>query len=71
MNNSKKLALSKETLRSLDDQDLTDVVGGGGSRGREGGGGHNNNNNNSFGCSGICVSYECNSGICSGVLCFV
>jgi hypothetical protein len=68
MNNSKKLALSKETLRSLDDQDLTDVVGGGGSRGREGGGG---NNNNSFGCSGICVSYECNSGICSGVLCFV
>ena len=69
MNNSKKLAMSKETLRSLDDQDLTDVVGGGGSRGREGGGGHNNNN--SFGCSGICVSYECNSGICSGVLCFV
>jgi hypothetical protein len=69
MNNSKKLALSKETLRSLDDQDLTDVVGGGGSRGREDGGGHNNNN--SFGCSGICVSYECNSGICSGVLCFV
>jgi hypothetical protein len=67
MNNSKKLALSKETLRSLDDQDLTDVVGGGGSRGKEGGGG----NNNSFGCSGICVSYECNSGICSGVLCFV
>jgi len=68
MNNSKKLALSKETLRSLDDQDLTDVVGGG-SRGREGGGGHNNNN--SFGCSGICVSFECNSGVCSGLLCFV
>jgi hypothetical protein len=66
MNNSKKLALSKETLRSLDDQDLTDVVGGGGSRGREGGG-----NNNSFGCSGICVSYQCNSGVCSGLLCFV
>ncbi len=67
MNNSKKLALSKETLRSLDDDDLTDVVGG--SRKDHGGGGHNNNN--SFGCSGICVSYECNSGICSGVLCFV
>jgi hypothetical protein len=66
MNNSKKLALSKETLRSLDDQDLTDVVGGGG--GREGGG---HNNNNSFGCSGICVSFECNSGVCSGLLCFV
>jgi hypothetical protein len=65
MNNSKKLALSKETLRSLDDEDLTDVVGG--SRREHGGGGHNNNN--SFGCSGICVSYECNSGICSGVLC--
>jgi hypothetical protein len=65
MNNSKKLALSKETLRSLDDDDLTDVVGG--SRREHGGGGHNNNN--SFGCSGICVSYECNSGICSGVLC--
>ena len=62
MNNQKKLALSKQTLRSLDDEDLTGVVGGGG-----GGGG----NFNSFGCSGICVSYECNSGICSGVLCFV
>jgi hypothetical protein len=66
MNNSKKLALSKETLRSLDDEDLTDVVGG--SRREHGGGGHNNNN--SFGCSGICVSFECNSGICSGLLCF-
>ncbi len=48
MNNSKKLALSKETLRSLDDEDLTNVVGG--SRREHGGGGHNNNN--SFGCSG-------------------
>src|SRR3982074_3611169 len=38
MNKSKKLELSKETLRCLDDQDLTDVVGGGGHR--EGGGGH-------------------------------
>jgi hypothetical protein len=65
MNNSKKLALSKETLRSLDDEDLTDVVGG---SKREHGGGHNNN---SFVCSGVCVSFECNSGICSGVLCFV
>ena len=67
MNNAKKLALSKETLRSLDDEDLTDVVGG--SR-REHGGGGGHNNNNSFGCSGICVSFECNSGICSGLLCF-
>ncbi len=64
MNNSKKLALSKETLRSLDDEALTDVVGG--SRSDHGGGG----NNNSFACSGVCVSFECNSGICSGVLCF-
>ena len=30
MNTQKKLALSKETLRSLDDEDLTGVVGGGG-----------------------------------------
>ena len=30
MNNQKKLALSKETLRGLDDEDLTGVVGGGG-----------------------------------------
>ena len=29
MNDQKKLELSKETLRCLDDQDLTDVVGGG------------------------------------------
>lgn len=65
MNNAKKLALSKETLRSLDDEDLTDVVGGS-RREHGGGGGHNNN---SFGCSGICVSFECNSGICSGLLC--
>ena len=37
MNQSKKLELSKETLRCLDDQDLTDVAGGGG--GGTGGGG--------------------------------
>ena len=30
MNQSKKLELSKETLRCLDDQDLTGVAGGGG-----------------------------------------
>ena len=61
MNNQKKLALSKETLRSLDDEDLTGVVGGGG-----GGGG----NFNSFGCSGICVSFQCQSvAICDSVIC--
>jgi hypothetical protein len=43
MNQSKKLELSKETLRCLDDQDLTDIVGGGdgGDKGRGG-------NNQSF-----------------------
>ena len=69
MNTQKKLALSKETLRSLDDEDLTGVVGGGGHGKQHGGGG--GNNFNSFGCSGICVSFECNSGVCSGLLCFV
>ena len=65
MNTQKKLALSKETLRSLDDEDLTGVVGGGG-RGGGGGGG----NFNSFGCSGICVSFQCQSvAICDSVIC--
>jgi len=44
MNEAKKLTLSKETLRCLDDQELTDVVGGGGGGyggGGGGGGGHN------------------------------
>ena len=65
MNDQKKLALSKETLRSLDDADLTGVVGGGG-HGHGGGG----NNFNSFVCSGICVSFQCQSvGICDSVVC--
>jgi hypothetical protein len=61
MNQSKKLELSKETLRCLDDQDLTDVAGGGG----HGGGG----NNNSF----ICVSaQQGNSCVCGqSILCDV
>ena len=63
MNEAKKLSLSKETLRCLDDDDLTGVVGGGGRH-------HNGGNsydcyNNSNGCSGICVSFECNSFLCS------
>jgi hypothetical protein len=65
MMNNKKLALSKETLRSLDDQDLTDVVGGGGRKDHGGGG-----NFNSFGCSGICVSFQCQSvAVCDSVIC--
>jgi natural product precursor len=61
MNQSKKLELSKETLRCLDDQDLTDVAGGG----NRGGGG----NNNSF----ICVSAnQGNSCVCGqSILCDV
>jgi hypothetical protein len=65
MMKNKKLALSKETLRSLDDQDLTDVVVGGGHGGHGGGG-----NFNSFGCSGICVSFQCQSvAVCDSVIC--
>ena len=65
--NNKKLALSKETLRSLDDEDLTGVVGGGGHGHGHGGGG---NNFNSFVCSGVCVSFQCQSvGICDSVIC--
>ena len=58
MNQSKKLELSKETLRCLDDQDLTDVAGGG-----HGGGGENNN-------TLICVSaQQANSCVCQSVAC--
>ena len=60
MNQSRKLELSKETLRCLDDQDLTGVAGGGG-----GGGGENNN-------SFICISaQQANSCVCQSVLCDV
>jgi len=65
MNQSKKLELSKETLRCLDDRDLTGVAGGGG--GGEGGGG-GGGNNNSF----ICISaQQANSCVCQSVLCDV
>jgi hypothetical protein len=58
MNESRKLELSKETLRCLDDQDLTGVAGGG----KHGGG----ENNNSF----ICVSaQQANSCVCQSVGC--
>lgn len=55
-NQPKKLELSKETLRSLDDTELTNVVGGGGGGHHHGGGGVN--------ISGICVSFDCNSFVC-------
>ena len=61
MNQSKKLELSKETLRCLDDQDLTGVAGGC----HQGGGGENNN-------SFICVSaQQANSCVCQSVACDV
>ena len=60
MNKARKLELSKETLRCLDDQDLTDVAGG---NGKGGGGGENNN-------SFICVSaQQANSCVCQSVAC--
>jgi hypothetical protein len=59
MNDPRKLELSKETLRCLDDEDLTGVAGGC----HKGGGG---GNNNSF----ICVSaQQANSCVCQSVLC--
>jgi hypothetical protein len=53
---AKKLVLSKETLRSIDDQDLSGVVGGTGT----------------IVCvdtalcnSGVCTSVVCNSAVCT------
>jgi hypothetical protein len=70
MNNTKKLALSKETLRSLDDTDLTNVVGGGGGDCRgKGNGGGGGGDNQSFAIVG-CVSNDCfnaSNGVCSGI----
>ena len=58
MNKSRKLELSTETLRCLDDQDLTGVAGGG-----QRGGGENNN-------TLICVSaQQANSCVCQSVGC--
>jgi len=62
MNQSRKLELSKETLRCLDDRDLTGVAGGG--NGGSGGG----EKNNSF----ICISaQQANSCVCQSVACDV
>jgi hypothetical protein len=71
MNQSKKLELSKETLRCLDDRDLTDVAGGGGHREGEGGG---HNNYNSFGCANVslaCVSDQGQCNVSGGLGCIV
>lgn len=60
MKQSRKLELSKETLRCLDDEDLTGVAGGGGQ-----GGGPNLN-------TLVCVSaQQANSCVCQSVLCDV
>jgi hypothetical protein len=69
MNEAKKLTLSKETLRCLDDTELTGVVGGWNRHGGNSNDCNNSNNcyNNSDVCSGVCISFECNSialGIC-------
>lgn len=72
MNEAKKLSLSKETLRCLDDDALTDVVGGGGGdchRNGNGGGGGGGNNIQSFAVVG-CISNDClnaSQGVCSGI----
>jgi hypothetical protein len=54
---TKKLVLSKETLRSLDDQDLSSVVGGTGT----------------IVCvdTAVCNSGVCNSIVCNSVVCSV
>jgi hypothetical protein len=49
MNESRKLELSKETLRCLDDQDLTGVVGG----------------DSGICQSGVCQSVVCKSVVCN------
>ena len=60
MHEPKKLTLSKETLRSLDDNDLTDVVGG-----------KSGICVDSVVChSGVCRSVVCNSGaLCQSAVC--
>jgi natural product precursor len=72
MNEAKKLTLSKETLRCLDDQELTGVVGGWGG----GGGGNSNTCNNSNVCQSnalACISNDCLYSVLgcngSGVIC--
>lgn len=65
MNESRKLTLSKETLRCLDDQELADVVGG------YGRGSHNcfsgncvSAQGNCPSAQGTCLTVQANSCIC-------
>jgi hypothetical protein len=62
MNESRKLTLSKETLRCLDEQELTDVVGGRG--GQRFSGNCPSVQGNCASVQGTCVSVEANSCIC-------
>ena len=80
MNDQKKLKLSKETLRCLDDDALTDVVGGGnrgcgGGGGGGGGGGFSGNCfNNTEGCFNLsiaCVSDQGQCNVSGGLGCIV
>ncbi|MBV9093172.1 MAG: class I lanthipeptide [Streptosporangiaceae bacterium] len=61
MNESKKLTLSKETLRCLDDQDLTEVVGGHYS--------HNCFSGNCPSVQGNCVSVQGNCASAQAYVC--
>ena len=74
MNDQKKLKLSKETLRCLDDDALTDVVGGGGHRHDNGGGFSGNCFNNTEGCFNLsiaCVSDQGQCNVSGGLGCIV
>ena len=75
MNDQKKLKLSKETLRCLDDDALTGVVGGGNHGCRNGGGGFSGNCfNNTEGCFNVsiaCVSDQGQCNVSGGVGCIV
>ena len=78
MNDQKKLKLSKETLRCLDDDALTDVVGGGGYGDKRGHGGNvfvsGDCHNTSQGCANFslaCPSDQGNCNISGALLCVV
>ena len=78
MNDQKKLKLSKETLRCLDDDALTGVVGGGGGGNGSGGGGSGFNSgdcfNNTEGCFNLsiaCVSDQGQCNVSGGLGCII
>ena len=71
MNDQKKLKLSKETLRCLDDDALTDVVGG---HHHDGGGFSGNCFNHTEGCFNLsiaCVSDQGQCNVSGGLGCIV